>query len=222
MRWLISASILVASTGSALEAAPPQPRDQQAWLGKREVPPGILKRGERVQIVVALAVSAEGRAAGCTIIQSSGHSALDDHACELYRQRARFRPARDADGEVIAGTYETGAKWEAFKTAIDAETSKATAPEPDANVGRWVTTDDLPKGLLTRDEVVASDLALTVSPDGVVTTCRVSKPSAKPVLDRRACELVIARAHYKPAHDAAGMPIEAIDWHRVRWQEPRD
>jgi protein TonB len=41
---------------------------------------------------------------GCEIIRSSGHKSLDDATCSILQRRARFTPARAADGQPIAST----------------------------------------------------------------------------------------------------------------------
>lgn len=193
-----------------------------AWLAKREPPPSILKRGERVLTWLALDISPEGLLVACHVKQSSGYPSLDDYACNLFKEHGRFSPARDASGNAVPGVMEQYLTWEASKNATDADSSRASAAKPGSDVGNWVNTEDLPRGLMRSDEVVESSLALTVSAKGRVTRCDIWISSARPELDRRACELMIIRGHYAPARDAAGNPVQGVDWQRVRWQVPKD
>jgi TonB family protein len=56
-------------------------------------------------------VAADGRPTGCTITNSSGHAALDVATCNAFMKRARFTPAKDASGFVIAGRYRGSVTW---------------------------------------------------------------------------------------------------------------
>jgi protein TonB len=58
-----------------------------------------------------LSVSASGRVTDCRITRSTGHSALDDATCTLIAKRARFKPATDASGNKIAGSYSSAIRW---------------------------------------------------------------------------------------------------------------
>jgi outer membrane biosynthesis protein TonB len=184
--------------------------------------PGILKRGERVRTRFAVAVSSVGTPTNCTITQPSGHPELDQHVCEFYMQRGRFVPARDAGRHAVAGVLDGFKFWEADETAVDAGTSQASAALPTPDVQSWVTSDDIPIGVLRQDQVVISYITVTVSPAGRVTGCGVPIPSEIPELDQLACKLNAERGHYRPARDAAGQPIAGIDWRATRWQIPRD
>ena len=58
-----------------------------------------------------LAVDAEGAVTDCTVIESSGFELLDAMTCPIARERHRFEPAHDENGEPVAGTFVTGADW---------------------------------------------------------------------------------------------------------------
>lgn len=60
---------------------------------------------------VALDVGASGRVVRCRRLASAGTPILDAATCRLLLARAQFRPARDADGRAVAGTYETSLTW---------------------------------------------------------------------------------------------------------------
>jgi outer membrane biosynthesis protein TonB len=201
---------------------PPRLTNPGSWLAKREPPPGVLKRGERVLTWFAVGISPEGQPTGCKTEQSSGYPVLDDYACNLFKENGRFAPARDQAGKPVEGVSDRYLTWEASANATDAGSSKASAAKASPDAGRWVTTDDLPRGLMQPDEVVVSHFVLTVSAKGDVTNCDILLPSARPELDRRACQLIILRGKYKPARDQDGKPTQGVDWRSVRWQVPKD
>lgn len=58
-----------------------------------------------------LEIAANGSVRNCSITGSTGHSALDQATCDLVSRRARFQPARGADGEPVAGTYDSAVRW---------------------------------------------------------------------------------------------------------------
>ena len=48
----------------------------------------------------------------CEIVKSSGFRRLDDAACRLVTNRARFEPATDRFGEKVVGSYSNSVSWE--------------------------------------------------------------------------------------------------------------
>ncbi|MGB7409351.1 MAG: energy transducer TonB [Pontixanthobacter sp.] len=56
-------------------------------------------------------IDTEGRVKNCEILVSTGHSALDNATCALVTRRARFEPARDAQGKAVSGRYTSAIKW---------------------------------------------------------------------------------------------------------------
>ena len=222
IRLSLLIAAICATPAIADDLSPARLTNPSAWLAKREPPPGVLKRGERVLTWLILAISPDGSLTACSIKQSSGYRALDDYACNLFKQNGRFAAARDASGKPVQGVNEPYLTWESSRNATDADLSKASTAKAGADAGMWVNTDDLPRGLMRPGEVVASNLALQVSAEGRVTSCIVKIPSERPELDRRACELMILRGNYEPARDFAGNFTQGVDWRRIRWQVPRD
>ena len=58
-------------------------------------------------------------------------------------------------------------------------------------------------------------LALTISPSGRATACRVYKPSGFAETDQVACRLALDRLRFKPATNSAGEPVTATFY----WQQ---
>lgn len=73
-----------------------------------DYPRGVLASGTtRFEMVVA----ADGRPQSCTVTVSSGKDALDKATCDAFMKRARFTPAKDANGVAMAGRYRGNVTW---------------------------------------------------------------------------------------------------------------
>ena len=57
--------------------------------------------------VFRLDVDKEGNASRCTVVQSSGSPAVDERACSLLQQRARFRPATNSAGAPVPTSFQS-------------------------------------------------------------------------------------------------------------------
>ncbi len=57
-------------------------------------------------------INTRGRVTECAVTGSTGHSVLDTATCRLLTKRARFNPARDGNGEAVAGSYSSSVTWE--------------------------------------------------------------------------------------------------------------
>ena len=79
-------------------------------------------------------------------------------------------------------------------------------------------TDYPPLALALKQEG-AVRTELTVGVDGRVKACRILESSNSFSLDTATCDILIARATFKPAKDAAGNPIESqFVTPRIVWQ----
>lgn len=70
---------------------------QQARIGKR--------------VVILLTVETDGRVSGCRIWRASGVPEADAVTCKLAKERFRFRPATDGDGNPVASSYGWEQRW---------------------------------------------------------------------------------------------------------------
>ncbi len=59
-----------------------------------------------------LEIAANGKVSDCRITKSTGHEALDRATCQLIAKRARFKPAKDDQGNPAAGSYSSAIRWE--------------------------------------------------------------------------------------------------------------
>ena len=69
------------------------------------IPPGGREARIGKVVILALTISPEGRATGCRIYKSSGLPETDEVTCRLAKERLRFKPALNAAGEPVTGTF---------------------------------------------------------------------------------------------------------------------
>lgn len=75
-------------------------RPYNAW---RENPSG--------PTVASLQINREGAVMNCTVTSSSGSAILDNAACDAWKQKGKFFPASDAEGDPIDGSATVSHKW---------------------------------------------------------------------------------------------------------------
>ncbi|MCX7284520.1 MAG: TonB family protein [Novosphingobium sp.] len=63
------------------------------------------------RVVILLTVEADGRVSDCKVWRASGVPEADAITCKLARERFRFRPATDADGNPVASTFGWEQRW---------------------------------------------------------------------------------------------------------------
>ena len=88
-------------------------------------------------------------------------------------------------------------------------------PEPKGNHSGWVQAADLPE-IDNRSATTTFDL--TLDPSGQAIHCAVIVASGSVQLDRAVCVALLKRARFKPAVDAAGLPIASVFRDRVVWR----
>lgn len=81
------------------------------WITNDDYRPSWINRGFSGVANFTLVIDARGRVSRCSITGSTGHSALDEATCRLLERRARFEPAKDSSGNVVAGSYRSSVRW---------------------------------------------------------------------------------------------------------------
>lgn len=98
-----------AATGTGPMVAEPCMRER--WIGDGDYPAAAMARGQSGKVGYRLLIDATGRVERCDIVESSGHAPLDKGTCDLIRRRARFVPARGADGAPMEWSYRSAVDW---------------------------------------------------------------------------------------------------------------
>ncbi|HSQ95938.1 MAG TPA: energy transducer TonB [Croceibacterium sp.] len=115
MRMFIFAllAICVATPATASKPHPAVPKGNPAlWVDTSDYPPSALREDGQGVVRFLLDIDATGVPVKCTVIQSSGRADLDDTACQLITERARFEPATDSHGKPVAGTFANSVRWQ--------------------------------------------------------------------------------------------------------------
>ncbi|MCJ8191849.1 energy transducer TonB [Sphingomicrobium aestuariivivum] len=96
-------------------APPPPPRiepaaprgDVRGLFSGDDYPSRALRNEEEGSARARLTIGTNGRVTGCTIVQSTGSSSLDDATCKVLQRRARFTPGTDSTGAKVVSEYTT-------------------------------------------------------------------------------------------------------------------
>jgi protein TonB len=107
-------------------------------------------------------------------------------------------------------------------SAVGALTNQAIAARPRGTPGTWVTSDDYPAAALRSGEQGRTGFRLDIGADGHITACTVTQSSGSAELDQTACRMLMRRARFTPARDAAGMPIASDYANNVVWTLPSE
>ena len=101
-------------------AAPPKARKVEparakanlaSYVSDEDYPPNAIRNEEQGTTRFRLGVGPDGKVTECSVTGSSGSSALDSATCRLMKQRAKFTPARNSDGESTSDTVASAIRW---------------------------------------------------------------------------------------------------------------
>ena len=107
---LLSGPVPAAVPASAAEPALPE-QTLPSLFSDADYPTVAIRNHEQGAVGFRLEVGADGRAAGCSVASSSGSPILDSTTCRLLVERARFRPARDAQGKATTDRFTGRIVW---------------------------------------------------------------------------------------------------------------
>lgn len=102
-------------------APPPPPKPSVAksaqlrsgsFSNEDDYPPSARRNNEEGTVSIRYTVGTDGRVDNCTVVHSSGSSALDETTCRIIQRRFRFRPAQDQNGNPIAETRTQSVRWQ--------------------------------------------------------------------------------------------------------------
>lgn len=142
----------------AAQISPPRPIGPGTWISQEDYPAAAIRANAEGFVAYRLQVDAAGRPNGCSVTQGSGNADLDAATCALLTRRGRFEPARDANGQAVAGTYTSRVRW---------DLRGRLRPVPEA-----------------REMVIMR----TVAPDGAVSDCTFSAKGAPAAVGMDPCK----------------------------------
>ena len=85
-----------------------------SYVRDNDYPRTALARDEQGRVLFVLHVSPQGRVSDCAVISSSGSPTLDGQTCAIMRNRARFEPARDAQGNPAPDRVMSSITWRIY------------------------------------------------------------------------------------------------------------
>ncbi len=113
----ITAPPMIPPVAPSPPAPPPPPRkvvsaqsakgDLRTLFSTDDYPASAQSAGAEGTAQAQITIGTDGRVVGCSIIRSSGNSALDSATCNIIRRRAKFTPARDSEGNATTDTITT-------------------------------------------------------------------------------------------------------------------
>ena len=83
-----------------------------------------------------------------------------------------------------------------------------------------VFDSDYPDQAMRENASGTTGMMLLVDQAGTLKDCMVEEASGIATLDAMACGILLERAKFKPALDAAGKPVRSVQHARVRWVMP--
>ncbi|MEA3051783.1 MAG: periplasmic protein TonB [Sphingomonadales bacterium] len=108
------------------------------------------------------------------------------------------------------------------RPAASAKPQPAASARARANLVTLFSDEDYPAAAVRNHEQGPVAFSLSVGSDGAPTACSVTGSSGSAILDSTTCTLLMARAHFEPAHDARGRPTTDTVAGRIVWRLPDD
>ena len=96
----------------ALAAMPEPKASPGTWASTKDYPSDLIRAEVGGEVSFKLDVSAEGLPTSCLVIVSSKIEQLDKVTCKIMIQRAKFKPARTAEGSPAASHYINRVRWQ--------------------------------------------------------------------------------------------------------------
>lgn len=91
------------------------------------------------------------------------------------------------------------------------------AQQRETPISSWITNADIPPEMPATGKPIPVHVALTISPTGRVSDCRIVYTTGDRSLSKLTCALLEQRARYVPAFSTAGEPIKAKDELSISW-----
>lgn len=106
----------------------------------------------------------------------------------------------------------------ATESRVYASEGTAQVAKPAAPIHSYVSADDYPEEAARKGEEGTVEFLLTIGVDGQPTDCVVTNSSGSSSLDSASCLIMIERARFRPAKNAAGKPVIGQYQNRIVWR----
>ncbi|WP_404337607.1 energy transducer TonB [Sphingomonas sp. MMS12-HWE2-04] len=91
---------------------PPKPIDPERWLQVDDFPMEALRQSQSGMVQFRLDVDDQGKAGGCYVLGRTSPDLFADTTCKAVLQRARYRPAIDAEGHPVRSFAVRKVVWQ--------------------------------------------------------------------------------------------------------------
>ena len=217
IRWLMFLAVSVIALAAAPLAAQfsiPLPTnahipDVRSLFSPDDVPQYLIDKGEvDLTVDTRTTVRPDGTIEGCVAEHSSGDPKLDAYTCALIVRRAKFLPARWADGTAAYGVIRAPVRWQVTSNP-GSGAGRSTSEVPDLEL----SVNQLPKGA---PSVVPLMLQIEADDKGHPLSCAEWAPLADdhskhfPELVPIACQQATASLTLFPPLDASGKAVRSV------------
>lgn len=104
-------ALVAALAGAAAASTDARLLNLNELVTPQDYPRVSLLNDEQGSVTVRLKIDPSGLVRSCKVARSSGHVALDEQTCALFRARARFEPARDRNGRAVESSFTQQVSW---------------------------------------------------------------------------------------------------------------
>ncbi len=148
------------------------------------------------------------------------------HNCRSHLRLGRFEMLgfalallAFADGQTQASV--SGFRLENVKNDAQSPSKTAEANQPPRTTN-WASRLGYPTQALREQREGTVHFTAHISSTGEVTSCEVTGSSGSQDLDEATCRELKLRAHFTPATDENGNPVDGVYSQAFRWTIPRD
>ena len=173
------------------------------WFKADDYPMQFVEAGVSAEIKFRITVRPDGGLQGCAIEESGGNKDFDKYTCALTLSRAKFAPARSADGTPIIGVHRARVTW----MMDDRKPTKTTGDLE-------LTVAKLPSGL---DSPTFIGVAIAVDSAGRPSECASTKAEQNAALVRVACAELVRTYRAIPARLPSGELVPSVQTASVKF-----
>jgi protein TonB len=190
-----------------------------SYVSDADYPPRAIRNEEQGTVSFRLFVNPEGRVDHCEVTVSSGSQSLDETTCRIMTARPQFRPALDSQGRPTWDVVSSRLRWvlPEDNEPFEVPAVRAVPLRPLASL---VRPSDYPAEARRARQQGQAAMILSVGPDGRVVDCVVPPASVSQALAEATCRIMVERARFRPARDAAGNPVPDLIPGAVEWMLP--
>lgn len=188
------------------------------WVTSADYPAQAKARGVEGTVAVRFAVTSEGRVSNCRRLHRQVSSILAEATCRSLTQRARYLPARDQAGRAIASEDQLIVAFLLPSGRVIAGIADYGGAIPLHASGLISDADyNADVGRLGSPSVAAE---VEIGTDGRVAHCSVPQTSGSVRVDRYTCNLIMARARFRPPVGERGERLATRGRFVVQWRRP--